>query len=88
MGEQVVEFAGALADQMGEHLALLLARQIGAGRGRRQIELRRIAGMLGHVVRPSFSLAEFTPSIARRAAGVKAHYRAGGAAQRGRAPDY
>ena len=33
MGEQVVELAGALADQMREDLALLLAVQIGAGRG-------------------------------------------------------
>ena len=48
MGEQVVELARALADQMREHLALLLARQIGAGRRRRQIELRRVARMLGH----------------------------------------
>ena len=43
MGEQVVEVAGALADQMREHFPLLLARQIGAGGGRGQIELRRIA---------------------------------------------
>ena len=48
MGEQIVEFARALADQMREDLALLLALQIGAGRGRGQIELRRVAGMLGH----------------------------------------
>ena len=55
MGEQIVEFAGALADQVREHLALFLAGQIGAGRGRGQIELRRIARMLGHVVRPSLA---------------------------------
>ncbi len=54
MGEQIVEFRSALADQVGEHLAFFLAVQIGAGRGRGQIELRRIAGMLGHVVRPSW----------------------------------
>ena len=48
MGEQVVQLAGALADQMREHLALLLARQIGAGRRRGQVELRRVAGVLGH----------------------------------------
>ena len=34
MGEQVVEIAGLVADEMGEHLALMPARQIGAGRGR------------------------------------------------------
>ena len=77
MREQVVEFAGALADQMGEHLALLLARQIGAGRGSGQIELRRIAGMLGHVVRPLSRMNDSTPSIARRTPRVKALYRAG-----------
>ncbi len=31
MGEQVVQFAGLVADQMREDLALLLALQIGAG---------------------------------------------------------
>ena len=44
----------ALADQVGEYLAFFLALQIGAGRGRGQVELRRIARMLGHVVRPSW----------------------------------
>ena len=48
MGEDIVEFGGALADQMGEDLPLLLAGQIGAGRGRGQVELRRVARMLGH----------------------------------------
>src|SRR5262249_29454562 len=48
MGEQVIELARLLAHQMGEYLALLAARQIRAGRGRRKVELRRIARMLGH----------------------------------------
>jgi hypothetical protein len=33
---------------MREHLALVAARQIGAGRGRRQVELRGITRVLGH----------------------------------------
>ncbi len=48
VGEEVVQARRAIADQMGEHLALLLARQIGAGRRRGQVELRRVARMLGH----------------------------------------
>ena len=48
MGQQVVEVAGALTHQMRKHLALLLARQIRAGGGGRQIELRRIARVVGH----------------------------------------
>ena len=48
VGQQVVELARLLAHQMGEHLALLAARQIGAGRGRGEIELRRVARMTGH----------------------------------------
>src|SRR5258708_14158890 len=48
MGEQVVEIARLLADQMREHLALMPAWQIGAGRGRRQVQLRGVTGMLGH----------------------------------------
>ena len=39
----------AVTDQVGEHLAFFLARQVGAGRGRRQVELRGVAGVLGHV---------------------------------------
>ena len=34
---------GAAADEVGEDLPLLLPRQVGAGRGRRQIELRGVA---------------------------------------------
>src|SRR5262249_60733951 len=48
MGEQVVELARPLAHQMRKHLALLLAGQVRARRGRGQIELRGVAGMLGH----------------------------------------
>ena len=47
MGERVVEPACAASHQMGEHLSLLLARQIGAGSRRRQIKLRRIARLAG-----------------------------------------
>ncbi len=43
VGQQIVELGGPLADEMREHLALLLARQIRAGRGRGEIELRRVA---------------------------------------------
>src|SRR6202165_1143882 len=48
MGEQIVEIARLVADQMREHLALMPARQIGAGRGRRQVELRGVTRVLGH----------------------------------------
>ena len=48
MGQQVVEVAGLFAHQMREHLALVPPRQIGARRGRRQVELRGITRMLGH----------------------------------------
>ena len=48
MGEQVVEVAGLVADQVREHLAFMPARQIGAGRRRRQVELRGVTRMLGH----------------------------------------
>ena len=48
MGQQIVELGRPLADQMGEDLALLVARQIGAGRRRREVELRGIARVLGH----------------------------------------
>mgnify|MGYP003693856835 CR=1 FL=1 len=71
MGQQIVELAGALADQMREHLALLLARQIGAGRRRGQVELRCIAGVLGHVSVRHLSICALPPSIARRSAPVK-----------------
>src|SRR5262249_33430634 len=47
MGQEIIELGGALADEMREHLALLLARQIGARRGRGEIELRCVAGMVG-----------------------------------------
>jgi hypothetical protein len=47
LGQDIVELGGALADQMGKHLPLFLASQIGAGGRRSQIELRRVAGMLG-----------------------------------------
>src|SRR5206468_4268421 len=49
MGQEVVEIGSLVADQMREHLALMPARQIGARRGRRQVELRGVARMLGHV---------------------------------------
>ena len=48
VGEDVVELAGALADEVGEYLALLLAAQIGARRRSGQVELRRITRVLGH----------------------------------------
>ena len=38
----------ALADQMGEDLALLLAGEIGARRGGGEVELRCVARVLGH----------------------------------------
>ena len=78
MGEQIVEVARAFADQMGEDLAFLLAAQIGARRGRGQVELRGIAGMLGHLKAwpPFRSHFEAPYSIARRALSVKGVYRA------------
>src|SRR6266480_4650288 len=42
VGEQIVELGGAVADEMREDLALLLAGQIRARRGRGEIELRRV----------------------------------------------
>jgi len=33
LGEDIVEFGGALANQMSKDLALLFAGEIGAGRG-------------------------------------------------------
>jgi len=47
MGQQVVKVAGLVANQMRENLALVPARQIGAGRRRRQVKLRSITRMLG-----------------------------------------
>ncbi len=73
MGEQIVELSRALADQMREDFALLLALEIGAGRRCGQIELRRVAGMLGHSSNRYFDGAwRFPHSIARRRALVKA----------------
>jgi len=48
MGEKVVEFARSLTHQMGEDLPLFLALEIRARRRSGQIELWRIARMLGH----------------------------------------
>src|ERR1041385_5164540 len=70
MGEQGGKIAGLLPDQMRKHLALVPARQIGAGRGRRQIELRGVARMLGHVASQVSeavlaSIAPLQPSVNR-----------------------
>jgi hypothetical protein len=48
LGEDVVELARALADEVGKDFPLLLARKVGAGRRRGQVELGRIARVLGH----------------------------------------
>ena len=57
LGEDIVKFAGALADQVRKNLTLLLAGEIGAGGGGGQVELRRIARVLGHgALRPVASL--------------------------------
>ena len=66
MGEQIVEARRAVAHQMREHLPLLLARQIRAGRRRGQIELRRIARMLGHGRR---AIGSHASAFADRASG-------------------
>ncbi len=77
VGEQVVEPRRAVADQVREHLALLLARQIGARRGRGQVELRRVARMLGHgtlsAVRrePAQRAPSLTGNVASKVAFVK-----------------
>ena len=64
MGQKIVQFAGFVADEMGEHLALLLSLQIGAGGRSRQVKLRRIARVLCHV-RPFVSgQPDSLPSIA------------------------
>ena len=49
LGEDIVEFSRALADEMGEHLTLLPAGEVRAWRRRSEVELRRIARVLGHV---------------------------------------
>ena len=67
MGEQIVELGGALTDQMGEYLAFFLPAQIGAGRRRGQVELRSIAGVLGHVSRTAVVINTLI-SVALRAA--------------------
>src|SRR5207247_2540145 len=76
VGEQVVELARALADQVREHLALLLARQIGARRRSGQVELRSIARMLGHgcetMVRPA-RIARRRPPVKRLDTSVAPH---------------
>ncbi len=46
--EQIIELGSALPDQMGEDLALLLAGQVRARRGRGEVELRRIARVPSH----------------------------------------
>src|SRR6185437_6405334 len=48
VGQDIVEFRRALADQMGKHLPFLVPGKIGARRRRRQIELRGIARVLCH----------------------------------------
>jgi len=70
MGEQVVQFASAVANQVRENLALFLALQIRARRRGRQVELRCIARVLGHLSARHFL---FTDSIARRTPAVKAY---------------
>src|SRR6185437_63432 len=66
MGEEIVEIAGLVANQMSEHLPLMPARQIRAGRGRRQVELRGVTRVLGQGI-PSASGAKQTwDSIAPR----------------------
>src|SRR5262245_41835963 len=59
MGEEIVEVARLVADQMREHLPLMPARQIRAGRGRRQVELRGVTRVLGQGI-PSASGAKQT----------------------------
>src|ERR1700730_5265333 len=48
MGQKVVQLRRPLAHKMGKYLAFFLAREIGARRGRGEIELGSIAGVLGH----------------------------------------
>ncbi len=51
LGEDVVEGGGAIADEMGEDLALGAAGQVRAGGGRRQVELRSFGRVLRHAVK-------------------------------------
>ena len=48
LGEDIVEFGSALADEVREDLPLLLAGKVRTRRGGRQVELRRVARVLGH----------------------------------------
>ncbi len=54
MGQEIVEVTRFLADKVREHLALAAALEIRAGRWCREIELRRVARVLGHVVPKAF----------------------------------
>jgi len=49
LGQNVIEFSRALADEVGENLPLFLAAEVRARRRGRQVELRRIARMLSHL---------------------------------------
>ncbi len=71
MGEQIVELGGALADQVGEDLALLLAR---ADRGRARARSDKIAAYRENVGSTSSGryCFRFDLSIARRLRHVKA----------------
>src|SRR5207237_4172546 len=71
VGEEIVELARPLADQMREHLALLVAGQIGARRGRGEVELRGVARVLGHGASRRRFLGPTGARIARRALPVK-----------------
>src|SRR5262249_17536813 len=70
MRQQIVEFTRALANKESEYLALFLAFQIGGRRGSGQIELWRVARVLGHCS-GHHPVERFT-SIARRMLPVKA----------------
>ena len=48
LGEDIVELARPLANEVRKDLPLLLAGEIGARRRGGEIELRRVARMLGH----------------------------------------
>src|SRR3954454_19684011 len=62
MREQIVQLASLVAHQMREHFALMPARQIRARRGRRQIELRSVARVLGHGMS---AVSEWRPPASR-----------------------